>query len=221
MSTLALMRWLEETPDRYDAGMRLVTLGRVGRLHDAVAEAAVPRAGARVLEIGCGTGSVTKRLLERGAEVVALDQDAAMLERARQRNTGPVEWLERTASEIDALEAAAFDGVVLSLSLSEMSSDERRFVLAESVRRLRPGGRLVVADEVRAEHFGQRLLQRIARAPQWLLAWLLAGSISQVIPDLRAELEACGVEIESERRWLAGSLALFVCRAPGRAAGEA
>ena len=59
MSSLALMRFLERAPERYDAGMRLLTLGRVARLHAAVAEAAAPAPGARVLEIGCGTGAVT------------------------------------------------------------------------------------------------------------------------------------------------------------------
>ena len=46
MSSLALMRWLEESPERYDAGMRLLTLGRISKLHAAVAAAAVPHFGA-------------------------------------------------------------------------------------------------------------------------------------------------------------------------------
>ncbi len=106
MSSLALMRWLESAPSRYDAGMRLLTLGRVARLHCAAAEAACPTPGARVLELGCGTGAVTDRLVVRGAQVCALDQSAEMLARARARlgeRGSRVEWLERTASEIDAL----------------------------------------------------------------------------------------------------------------------
>ena len=62
MSSLALMRWLEGSPERYDAGMRLLTFGRVPAVHAAVARAAVPGSGGRVLEIGCGTGAVTARL---------------------------------------------------------------------------------------------------------------------------------------------------------------
>ena len=74
MSSLALMRWLEGSPERYDAGMRVITFGSVSALHAAVAEAAVGQPDARVLEIGCGTGSVTARLRARGAIVTALDQ---------------------------------------------------------------------------------------------------------------------------------------------------
>lgn len=244
MSTLALMRWLEGTPDRYDAGMRAITFGRVAALHDAVAEAAVREPGARVLEVGCGTGAVTERLLARGGRVTALDQSAEMMEQARARvsarrtagggaraeprgeatpggrsasaenaaavgGAGHVDWIERTASEIDALPAHAFDAVVFSLCLSEMSAEERGYVLAAASERLRPGGCVVAADEVRARGVG-RIVQRLGRAPQWLLGWLLAGSVSRPLADLADELAKAGLHVRSEQRWLGGTLALFV-----------
>lgn len=216
MSSLALMRWLEATPERYDAGMRVVTLGRVTALHEAVASAAAPAPGAEVLEIGCGTGAVTARLLQRGARVTALDQSPEMLEQARSRlrvsAADDMTWLERTASEIDALPAAAYDAVVLSLCLSEMSGDERRYVLTRARERLRPGGRLVAADEVRSHGAARRAAQTLARAPQWLAGWLLAGSVSRPLADLRAELEAAGLVVQREQRWLLGTLALFEAR---------
>ncbi|MEN8184093.1 MAG: corrinoid protein-associated methyltransferase CpaM [Myxococcota bacterium] len=214
MSSLALMRWLESAPARYDAGMRLLTLGRVEALHrDA---AAVVEAGARVLEIGCGTGALTERLVTRGGRVTALDQNPDMLERARGRlagTAGSVEWLESTASEIDALPEAAFDAVVASLSLSEMSSGERAFVLDQARNRLRPGGALVIADEVRPRGW-RRGVHAVLRAPQALLGWLLAGSVSRPIADLPGEIRKADLQLVSERRYLLGSLALVVARTP-------
>ncbi len=219
MSSLALMRWLESAPQRYDAGMRWLTLGRVSKLHDALAAAAAPAPGAAVLEIGCGTGAVTARLVARGAIVTALDQSPEMLEQARARlaaeSDGRVTWLERSASEIDALPQQGFDAVVASLCLSEMSAPERAFVLREASRRLRPGGVLAVADEVRPRRGGQRLLHALLRGPQAALAWLLAGSTSRPLRDLGAELRAAGFALRAERRWLADSLAVFIAeRAP-------
>lgn len=209
------MRWLEATPERYDAGMSVVTLGRVSALHDALA-AAVPE-GARVLEVGCGTGAVTRRLIARGARVTALDQNPEMLEQARARLTGgaaaAVEWIEKTASEIDTLPPAAYDAVVLSLCLSEMSADERRFVVRASAERLGPGGLLIAADEVRPGSPWRRTCFALLRGPQWLLGWLLAGSVSRPIPDLGAELAEAGLRVRSEERWLLDSLALFVAEA--------
>jgi ubiquinone/menaquinone biosynthesis C-methylase UbiE len=210
------MRWLEATPERYDAGMRVVTLGRVDALHAALA-AAVPE-GAEVLEVGCGTGAVTVRLLARGARVTALDQSPEMLEQAKARTAAaaalaPVEWIERTASEIDTLPAAAYDAVVLSLCLSEMSQDERRFVLRASAERLRPGGVLLAADEVQPREGWRRASLALLRGPQWLLGWLLAGSVSTPVSDLDAEITEAGLAIRHEERWLGGSLALFVASA--------
>lgn len=211
MSSLALMRWLEGSPERYDAGMRALSFGRVSRLHAAVASAAARKPGDRVLEIGCGTGAVTALLIAGGARVTAIDQSPAMLELARARpGSGAAEWREQTAAEIDALPEASFDAVVLSLCLSDMSSSERRFVLKQSALRLVEGGVLVAADELRAPAGWRRALQRLVRGPQALLGWLLVGSISQPLPDLRAEICAAHLRIRDERRWLFGTLGLFV-----------
>jgi demethylmenaquinone methyltransferase/2-methoxy-6-polyprenyl-1,4-benzoquinol methylase len=208
------MRWLEGSPERYDAGMRALTFGRISLLHAAVAEAAVREPGDRVLEIGCGTGAVTGRLCARGARVTALDQSPEMLEQAMARvaarGAGDVVWLEQTASEIDGLPADAFEAVVLSLCLSDMSGDERRYVLSQAAQRIAPGGRLVAADEVCAPAGWRRGVQRLVRVPQAAIGWLLVGSLSRPLPDLSGEIRATGLHIRHEAAWLLGSLQLVV-----------
>jgi demethylmenaquinone methyltransferase/2-methoxy-6-polyprenyl-1,4-benzoquinol methylase len=213
VSSLALMRWLEGSPERYDAGMRALTLGRVARLHAAVAEAALSSPGERVLEVGCGTGTVTALLLARDAQITAIDQAPEMLEQARLRlgsAAAQVEWIEQTASEIDRFDAGSFHAVVLSLCLSDMAPSERAFVLTQAVRCLAPGGRLVVADEVRAPSGWRRALQRVMRFPQAAAGWLLVGSVSRPIPDLPSELAATGASVGPPRSWLMGTLSLVV-----------
>ncbi len=216
MSSLALMRWLESAPERYDSGMRLLTLGRVSALHDTLARTAVSAEGSHVLEIGCGTGSVTRLLVQRGARVTALDQNPEMLEQARRRladaSPGRAELIEQTACEIDTLPDSHYDAVVASLSLSEMSRSERAFVLREARRRLRPGGLLVVGDEVVPHRKLHRFVHSALRAPQALLGWLLTGSVSHPIPDLVHELRQAGMEICGEQRWLLAGLAVVTAR---------
>ncbi len=151
-------------------------------------------------------------------EVLALDQNPAMLEQARAR-LGPdpsarVTWLERTASEIDAQPEAAFDAVLASLCLSEMSAGERAFVLRAAARCLRPDGVLAVGDEVTPLRFWQRALFALLRAPQLALAWLIVGASSRPITDLPAELRAAGFQVREERRWLLGTLAVVVSETP-------
>ncbi len=217
MSSLALMRWLESAPQRYDAGMRWLTLGRVSRLHASLAEAAAPKPGAAVLEIGCGTGAITARLIERGASVTALDQNPEMLEQARAKlrdASGAVTWIERTASEIDALPEAGFDAAVAGFCLSEMSAAERAYVLRELAVRLRPGGVLAVADEVRPRSTWQRVLHALLRGPQAALAWLVVGTLSHPIPDLAAEVADAGFSIRRERHWLFGRYAVLIAERP-------
>ncbi len=211
MSSLALMRWLEGRPERYDTGMRALTCGRIGPLHAAVAEAAVRNAGDQVLEIGCGTGSVTVLLRARGAKVTAIDQAPEMLEQARLRlaDDDAVAWVEQTAAEIDRLPTSRFDAVVICLCLSDMSPSERAFVLREAVLRLAPGGRVVAADEVRPKGW-RGWLQRIWRIPQAALGWLLVGSLSRPIRDLAGELQAAGLRVSDSRTWLLGTLELTV-----------
>jgi len=214
MSTLALMRLLESAPARYDVGMRALSLGKVDQIRDALAEAAVRSQGARVLEIGCGTGAVTERLIARGALVTAVDQNPEMIERARARlahsSHDAITFVERTASEIDAFPQGSFDAVVASLSLSEMSHQERSFVLKCAIRALRSGGVLAIADEVRPRSFINRALQTIVRGPQAALGWLIVGSVSRPIPDLGAEVVAAGFLIRGERRWLFETLAMVI-----------
>lgn len=210
MSSLALMRWLEAAPERYDAGMRLLTLGRAERVQCCIA-GAVP-GDSRVLEIGCGTGALTARLVARNARVTALDQNPDMLDLARARLSGDprVRFDERTASEIDGLPEAGFDAVTASFSLSEMSRDERAYVLRRAYTRLRPGGVLVVGDELQPRGRVARLLFSLLRAPQALAGWLLAGSVSHPLSDLAGEIGAAGFEIREEHRFLLGSLGVFV-----------
>ncbi len=57
-------------------------------LIDRACEQATAGTGAAVLEIGCGTGQLTRGLLERGVRVTALDPGERMIEQARARLDG-------------------------------------------------------------------------------------------------------------------------------------
>ncbi len=137
-----------------------------------------------------------------------------MLARARSRlrdvPASRVELREAAAAEIDALAGASFDAVVASLCLSEMSPTERAYVLREAARVLRPGGRLVVGDEVRPRRYWQRLVHAVVRYPLALLTWVIAGTTTHAIPDPAAEIEAAGLEVVEERHSALGTLALVV-----------
>jgi ubiquinone/menaquinone biosynthesis C-methylase UbiE len=71
----------------YDVGAPLVFLpvGGIDVLRERVLDTLEIRAGNNVLELGCGTGALTAKLIRRRANVIAVDQSEAMLRHARRR----------------------------------------------------------------------------------------------------------------------------------------
>jgi len=109
-------------------------------------ERAAPAAGARVLDVACGTGVVTRLLPARvgsGGRVVGLDLNPNMLATARAATAGlPIEWLEASVQAIP-LPDDAFDLVLCQQALQFFP--DKPAALREMYRVLAPGGRLHLA----------------------------------------------------------------------------
>jgi malonyl-CoA O-methyltransferase len=97
--------------------------------------------GARLLDVGCGTGTHSERLAQR-FEVIALDLAPGMLAHARALHDGPGGWLCGDAENLP-LAGASVDGVFSSLAVQWC--DNFAAVCAELKRVLRPGGRAWLA----------------------------------------------------------------------------
>jgi 2-polyprenyl-3-methyl-5-hydroxy-6-metoxy-1,4-benzoquinol methylase len=106
-----------------------------------------PRSGMRVLEAACGNGNLARRLADLGAEVVAFDFAAAMVERARERSTayqGRIEYCVVDATDEAALATlgpAPFDALVCNMALMDMAAIEP--LIAAGRRLLSEGGAFV------------------------------------------------------------------------------
>ena len=127
-------------------------LAGVKALHSAVVAAAELRPGLRVLDVGCGTGSlvVTTRQRHPDVEVVGIDPDQRALNRARRkaRRAGlPVRFDHGYAQQLPYPDAS-FDRVLSSLMLHhiETGTGAQAEMCAEVRRVLAPGGQLVLAD---------------------------------------------------------------------------
>lgn len=98
--------------------------------------------GARVLEIACGTGIVTRHLRNRlpaGARLVATDLNPPMIDFARQKLTGMrgIDWRPADACALPFREAS-FDAVVCQFGL--MFVPDKSAAFREARRVLVPGG---------------------------------------------------------------------------------
>lgn len=100
--------------------------------------------GARsVLDVGCGTGVLARRLAAQGLSVIAVDPARASLDWARsQPGAEQVEWLHGDATTLPelAVDAATMTGNVAQVFLTDA---ELAGTLAGIGRALRPGGVLV------------------------------------------------------------------------------
>ncbi len=125
---MSKQRW---NPERYCADA-----GFVPELGDAVFELLAPRAGEAILDLGCGDGTLTRRLVAAGARVVGVDASPAMVAAARGRG------LDARLADGHALAFdAEFDAVFSNAALHWMTEPDA--VLAGVARALRPAGRFV------------------------------------------------------------------------------
>ena len=104
------------------------------------------RSGLDALDVGCGTGFLSFELAARGHHVTGIDFAAAMLNEARRKTalTNVSVWFEQGDAENLPFTARVFDLVVCRHVLWTLPHPEA--AVAEWVRVLRPGGRLVVLD---------------------------------------------------------------------------
>lgn len=98
-----------------------------------------PQRGEQILDLGCGTGHLTAKIAEAGADVVGLDRDVAMIAQARAHYPRlPFIVADGTSFNF----TASFDAVFSNAALHWIPAPAR--VVACVWRALKPGGRFVV-----------------------------------------------------------------------------
>lgn len=132
----------------YDPVVRMTTRER--RAKQQLLESATILPGTTVLDLGCGTGTMTIWLKQRCPDVtvIGLDADPTILEIARlkaRRAVVDISFLEANATAIP-LPDSAVQCVVSSLFFHHLRTDQKRTVLAEVVRILEPDGELHISD---------------------------------------------------------------------------
>jgi len=97
-----------------------------------------PTAGERILDVGCGTGQLTRQIADVGARVVGIDLSPAMIEKARQVGD-EMEFRVADARSFDF--GSDFDAVFSNAVLHWVVPPEA--AAGCMFRALKPGGRLV------------------------------------------------------------------------------
>jgi trans-aconitate methyltransferase len=162
----------------------------VADLGAPVLELLAPRAGERILDVGCGDGVLTRKLVELGASVVGVDSSAELVQAAL---SAGVDARLQSGEELGFVDE--FDAVFSNAALHWMTRVDA--VIAGVFRALVPGGRFV------AEFGGQGCVQTIVRAlarsleergidPSSCSPWYFPSA-----EEYRARLERAGFTVRS------------------------
>ncbi len=199
-------RWL--TP-LYDAVLRFAL--REGTFKKLLVTQAALRPGERVLDLGCGTATLTILLKQAcpDATIVGLDADPDVLEIAREKAAaaGIEVELHQGLASAPPFKAESFDRVVSSLLFHHLTTDEKRLTFSKVRELLKPAGEFHLADWGKS----QNLLMRFAFLGVQLLDGFETTS-DNVRGRLMSLMEEAGLAVVSEkdrRMTLFGTLSLY------------
>ncbi|OLE67384.1 MAG: hypothetical protein AUG09_02695 [Acidobacteria bacterium 13_1_20CM_2_68_7] len=158
------------------------------RTHGAVVDLAASSTGERVLDVGCGTGSLAVAL--KGAvgptgSVLGIDASPEMIDVARRNasKAGVAVDFQVGLGEAIPLANGTFDLVVSQLAIHHFPDDLKPSAFGEMYRLLKPGGRCLIVDfEPPKSVLGR------------LVAWIVLGRVMMRInvADYRTLLENAG-----------------------------
>lgn len=130
--------------------VNLILWGNFGRLRDAALDALGGRLDGRTLQIACVYGDLTARLRSRlnpSGSLDIVDVLRVQLDNLARKLPGdPRVGLIQGDSAALELPSASYDRALLFFLLHEQPEEVRRRTLAEALRILKPGGRLVIVD---------------------------------------------------------------------------
>lgn len=164
--------------------------------------------GHRVLDLGCGTATLTILLKQHQPQstVVGLDGDPVVLACAREKAAAAgidISFDEGMAYQLPYPDRS-FDRVVASLLLHHLTLDDKRRALRETARVLKPSGELHIADYGRPHTFLMACVSLIVR-------WLEEAyeHVNGMVPGLIREAGFTHVEETSRYTTAFGTLVLI------------
>lgn len=206
MFSYVYMKILESRPDRYDRAVRWLSLGSSETVKNRIVRDHVTP-GSRILDIGCGTGTLAVLAARKGAQVTGIDVSPGMLAVAHRKVVAgglgeKIELHEMGIAGMARFQDSTFDLVTATLVFSELSREEQTYALGEAYRVLKPAGNLLIADEAKPQGAGKRVIHAVVRFPLLLITFALTQTATRAVADLEPRVSGAGFRIQNaERTW--------------------
>ncbi len=148
---LVMRSQMAQMANSYDSYMQRITLGREHVLREMTVNLAHIEPGDQVLEVGCGTGTLSlaaKQKVGPAGKVFGIDMIPEMIESSQRKAAQAGTDIVYQLGSIDDIPFSAnqFDAVLCSFMIFHMSEAVRRKGIQEIHRVLKPQGRLLVVD---------------------------------------------------------------------------
>ncbi len=175
----------------YDRGLRATEQGGLREMRRQVLSAA----SGRTIDLGAGTGANLDLYPDAVTELVLAEPDPHMSKQLRQKlaQSGRVTELVEAPAEALPFEDSSFDTAVFTLVLCTVPDPAA--ALTETARVLKPGGKLLFVEHVRANDPGLARWQDRLEKP-----WRFIGDGCHCNRDTVASIEAAGLTLERVER---------------------
>ena len=200
MATI-LRTWSYQHPWLYQfiSSLAALAVGGERRFHQLPLQGVAINADTTVLDLCCGGGQATRFLVEQSQHITGLDASPIALQQAAQI-APQASYIEGLAEEMP-LPDSSFDFVHTSVALHEMAVLQRRQILQEVYRVLKPGGCFALIDLHKPTN---PLFWPSLAAFLWLFETETAWQLLSV--DLVNELSSVGFRDCQQRLYAGGSL---------------
>jgi len=208
------MKALEKKAEKYDKGIKNLTLGRLPKIKKYILDNLVNK-DETVLDIGMGTGTFAILCAKKGAKVTGIDYSEKMLEVAK-RNieleglTESLQIIKMPVIELDEkFSDKSFDKITAILSFSELYRDEQDFCLKQINRILKDDGEFILVDEVKPKKVWKKIVYFFIRIPLVIITYFKSQLTTKSLKNLEERLESYKFSLIEEKNYLLDTLKLF------------
>ncbi len=208
------MKALEKKAEKYDKGIKNLTLGRLPKIKKYISDNLIHR-DETVLDIGMGTGTFAILCAEKGAKVIGIDDSEKMLEVAKKNiqlegSSNNIRIIKMPVIQLDEqFSNNSFDKITAILVFSEFYQMEQDFCLKQISRLLKDDGEFILVDEVKPKKIWKKILYFFVRIPLVFITYLKSQLLTKSLKNIEKKLEEHNFSLIEEKYYLLDTLKLF------------